>query len=351
MALHLKFKLPEIDLRLQVSKSKLNADVIGVLEELIVVTEQGLKSKVGQDKKSNQFRLTQFKKAIESIKSCDFVITSGKQAKTLQGVGDGIAHRIEEILATGTLEELATVCPIDAKTKVLNELCEITGIGESHANDFYDQGVRCIDDLSNPNIDVKLTHHMMMGIKYYQDLKHKIPRSEMTLLQQRIVSIIQARDPNLLIEICGSFRRGAESSGDIDVLITPINPEQVDASPSTTLRQVVLSLHEGGLLCDDLVVNCNTKYMGFCKVKHDGYGRRIDIRMIPKESFYTALLYFTGSKILNTTMRNIAIQLGYTLNEYELMNNTTGKRADIESEQDIFKTLGIKYMHPHEHNL
>ncbi len=87
-----------------------------------------------------------------------------------------------------------------------------------------------------------------------------------------------------------------------------------------------------------------TKYMGFAKYKDNPY-RRIDIRFIPYDSYYSALLYFTGSAELNKKMRIIAKKEGYKLSEYGLTKND-GSRVPVKSEHDIFEALKIEYLIP-----
>ena len=73
--------------------------------------------------------------------------------------------------------------------------------------------------------------------------------------------------------------------------------------------------------------------------------RRIDIRIIPLESYYSALLYFTGSKDFNKQMRLNAITMDYTLNEYGLYDEN-GKMFKVKSEKDIFDLLNMEYITP-----
>ena len=85
--------------------------------------------------------------------------------------------------------------------------------------------------------------------------------------------------------------------------------------------------------------------MGFTTYRNKNY--RIDIRLIAKESIYTAMLYFTGSYELNIKMRNRAKKLAYKLSEYGLFN-VMGKSVPIKSEEDIFRILRMKYLEPYE---
>jgi DNA polymerase/3'-5' exonuclease PolX len=92
-----------------------------------------------------------------------------------------------------------------------------------------------------------------------------------------------------------------------------------------------------------LTENGKTKYMGICNL--NGILRRIDIRFIPYESFYPAILYFTGSKDLNTKMRQLARINGWILNEYGLFDKNK-KMMKVSSEKDIFDYLEMNYLSP-----
>ena len=84
--------------------------------------------------------------------------------------------------------------------------------------------------------------------------------------------------------------------------------------------------------------------MGFAQLKENPI-RRIDIRYIPYDSYYSALLYFTGSAELNKKMRIIAKNKGYKLSEYGLFKDD-GTKLDIKSEEDMFKKLNMDYIEP-----
>ena len=85
--------------------------------------------------------------------------------------------------------------------------------------------------------------------------------------------------------------------------------------------------------------------MGFCKYLNNPI-RRIDIRLLPLQSFFTGYLYFTGSYEFNERMRGIAKRQGYKLNEYGLYKGN--KFIQIYSEKDVFDILGMKYLNPEE---
>jgi DNA polymerase/3'-5' exonuclease PolX len=149
-----------------------------------------------------------------------------------------------------------------------------------------------------------------------------------------------------IFEICGSYRREKETSNDIDILISKLNTNANGNNLNIIINELKSSNKNDLLLVDDITdKNIKTKYMGFCKYK-DNPVRRIDIRFVPFKSYYTALLYFTGSKDLNTKMRIKAHELGYKLSEYHLIDIDKNKKIKINSEYDIFHLLKMEYLPP-----
>jgi len=151
-------------------------------------------------------------------------------------------------------------------------------------------------------------------------------------------------NPKLVLTICGSYRRGRAESGDIDCLIT--HPDINTHDNSIVLGNIVKGLTTCGFLVDHLTENGNTKYMGLCKVAE--IPRRIDIRIIPRDSYPFATLYFTGSKNNNTDMRIVAKKKGYKLNEYGMESILDHTLVKCKSEEEIYEFLGMKYLTPKE---
>lgn len=333
--------------------------ILNVMSQLIEHTESLVNSSVGDEKKKNQFRVAQFKKAIGSLRSCPTEITSGKQAKELPGIGKGIADRIDEILRTGTLSELHQVKKFDAKDIIIQELMNVTGIGEANAKKFIEMGVTSVQDLQEKVTKglIKITHHMQIGLKYYHDIQQKIPFSEIADLGSVMRKRVNEMYPDMIIEICGSHRRQKPLSGDIDVLMTShliVTENDLIQSQVHYLKDIVKSLKATGFIVDDLTSQGDTKYMGVCVHPNSKIGRRIDIRFVTYDSFYPAILYFTGSMMLNKLMRTVALEKGYTLNEYGLYKVITGEREErivVHSEKEIFDILNLVYLEPQEREI
>jgi len=138
--------------------------------------------------------------------------------------------------------------------------------------------------------------------------------------------------------ICGSYRRGLPNSGDIDVLIK--------GQPNLNLSRLVKALTDNGLLIGTLAEG-KTKYLGIGRLDDQHIARRIDLMIVQPESWAYAILYFTGSQKLNILMRNRAIELGLTLNEYRLYN-ISDENYPATTEREIFNYLQLQYLEPNE---
>ena len=159
----------------------------------------------------------------------------------------------------------------------------------------------------------------------------------------------------LTFEICGSYRRGLNDSGDVDVILTDPNAKAgADIHENGYLQKIVAELKASGHMVDDLTTHGDKKYMGVINVdtsNKSNRNRRIDIRCFNIEEYYAAILYFTGSKNFNVLIRQKANSLGLSLNEYGLTNTKTGEVTTLTSEKELFDILDINYLDPTERDL
>ncbi|XP_016051093.1 PREDICTED: DNA polymerase beta isoform X2 [Miniopterus natalensis] len=158
-----------------------------------------------------------YRKAASVIAKYPHKIKSGAEAKKLPGVGTKIAEKIDEFLATGKLRKLEKIRQDDTSSSI-NFLTRVTGIGPSAARKFVDEGIKTLEDLRKH--EDKLNHHQRIGLKYFEDFEKRIPREEMLQMQDIVLNEVKKVDSEYIATVCGSFRRGAESSGDMDVLLT-----------------------------------------------------------------------------------------------------------------------------------
>ncbi|XP_072051179.1 DNA polymerase beta-like [Amphiura filiformis] len=298
-----------------------------------------------------------YRKAASTVAKHPTALKSGAEAKKLDGVGVQIAKKIDEFLATGKLQKLEKIRGDDTSTAI-NLLTRVTGIGPAAARKFVEDGIMTIDDLKK-NED-KLNHHQKIGLRYFEDFEKRIPRAEMTQLEEKIKSEINSMDPEYTATICGSYRRGAASSGDIDILLTHPTFTEKDVKKPELLKYVVTQLEECGLVTDQLSMG-DTKFMGVCRLEKedddepDFLFRRIDIRLIPCDQYHCGTLYFTGSDMFNKNMRGKALEEGYTLNEYCIKplgsTGVPGEPLPVSSEEDVFDYIGMDYKKPSERNM
>jgi DNA polymerase/3'-5' exonuclease PolX len=147
--------------------------------------------------------------------------------------------------------------------------------------------------------------------------------------------------------VCGSYRREKKTCGDVDFIVTHPKfktKKELDKYLEYFQAFLLRLKHEGFLIEFLTGAKVHTKFMGI--FKWNKFIGRIDIRFIPYESYYYALLYFTGSKDFNTNMRLIAISRELKLNEYGLYDKHN-KSYKVESEKEIFDILDMEYIQPY----
>jgi DNA polymerase/3'-5' exonuclease PolX len=335
----------------------MNELIISIFSNLIKVNEYLTKTSNDSNFKiQNEFRIRSLKNALRTIKNLSTDIKDIKELDGISGIGKGIKDRINEIIKTKKLKELDELCKnIDClnlnKINIKDELLNIVGVGEIFVNKLLNiykiTSVKEFIDLVQ-NKKIKVSSTIELGIKYYNKLKFNIPRQEITKTLDYLETEISKIDDSIIIQICGSYRRQKLTSNDIDLLVTiPTILEEDKNLEKDIIQKIVKKLHDNNFLLDDITPQATDKYMGFIKYAKFPV-RRIDIRFIPFLSWYPAILYFTGSKELNLMMRNKAKKLGYKLNEYGIFKGS--KNILVESEEEIFNLLEIKYLEPQERN-
>lgn len=336
------------------SNNKLFVDVLSELVKWISIEQ-----KHTDDQKvitSNEFRIRALIHVIKLVQKLVYQITSPDDMKGMPRVGKGTLEKVQEILDTGTLAEIGELKRKYGKYQkddaVMEELMEVVGIGKSIAQDLIKKyKVKSLEDLKKrfKSGEIELNEKVQIGLKYAGKFEGKIPRKQIDDMYEYLESTLK-RFPDLTVTICGSYRRGLPTSNDIDVLLCDLGMlSMTDVKKSTLLKEVVNVLKKEKFIVDDIAgVDISTKYMGFCKWKKHPF-RRIDIRLLPVESYYAAVSYFTGSYELNKVMRQKAKKLGLKLNEYGLYDG--GEMLDIGSEEDLYTLLDIEYLPPEERNL
>ncbi|KAJ4317609.1 hypothetical protein N0V84_007279 [Fusarium piperis] len=318
------------------------------------------------DRINDHWRTTAYRRVISTLKRQETKVTTAEEAQRLPSVGTRLAQKIEEIVTTDRLRRLeyAQKEPMD---EVLQLFLGIYGVGTNQAQQWLAQGFRTLDDLRDK---AKLTHNQLLGIEHYGDLNTRIPRREVEALGAVVRKGAQQVDPDVELIIGGSYRRGAETSGDIDFLVTKPNTES-SSELRPFLDDLVQRLEAEGFLVARLASSRSTsdgsKWHGCCVLpKISGFNdenyrpiwRRIDFLLVPESEKGAALLYFTGNDIFNRSIRLLASKKGMRLNQRGLYKDvmrgpqrvkvTEGELVEGRDERRIFEILGVKWREPHE---
>ncbi|KAJ3371300.1 hypothetical protein HDU91_005434 [Kappamyces sp. JEL0680] len=299
----------------------------------------------------DRWRTLSYRKAIRAIQTYPSEIASGAEAGRIPNVGSKIADKIEEIIHTGHLrvndEFVLTDDYASQNVKLLFQ--KVHGVGAALANQFYDQGCRTLDDLrKRPD----LTETQKIGLRYFDDLQKRIPRAAVEELGKVVEAVCHEIDSNCVVEIMGSFRRGAPDCGDVDFLFYP--GKEGHALSDTFLREVVDRLEKRRFIVANLKLT-QSVYHGICSLA-DGCKRRVDFLMASYKERGAALMHFTGNDFFNRSIRNLAHKKGYILSNHGLFKLTHGSDGHEkiwvagETEESIFETLNVPYRPPTERN-
>ena len=250
---------------------------------------------------------------------------AGLKALGVSGIGKGIEGKIAEILETG---KLAVVETNNDRMIVLKDLQRVHGIGPVKAKELAEEhGVTCVADLLKKEKMALLTDAQKVGLKYVDDFEKRIPRKEMDKHNEFVKKIMTSTPllMNATYEIAGSYRRGAKDSGDIDVILTSDQGKHEEV-----YEAFIQALKDSKYLTDDLAKGA-TKYMGVSRLSRHKTSRRVDIMVTSPNDYPFAVLYFTGSQAHNIKMRNVALELGYSLSEYGLRPLTVAAATDSDA--------------------
>lgn len=285
-----------------------------------------------------------YAKVIKSLKAYPGDIQSLEDVKGMDGVGKKIELKIIEILETGKLEA-SREYNTDESYKMIDELMNVHGIGPSKANDLVrNHGITGIANLKhNQHL---LNDVQKLGLKYVEQFTMRIPRREMVKHEAQVKGAIRSIDPRMTATVVGSYRRGAENSGDVDVIISGscIN----DENEKLMLDQVVSKLKATKYITD-VFGQGGKKCMAVCRVKYGRVYRRLDLMITQCHEFPFASLYFTGSAEFNTKLRAwVTTHKNLSLSEYGLKDLKTSQYIDckFKTEEDVFAFLGLKYIPP-----
>ena len=321
-----------IDKESMSNPKRYNEDFIKILGELYDI----------MNRKGEPFRARAYKKAEETIIEYIEDITEPSQLKGLPGIGVTILDKLDEFVKTGKLQAIEK-----EKNNPLNILTKIYGIGPKKAQDFINAGVTTIKEMREQQDKLKLTAAQKVGLKHFDDIEKRIPRKEIKDFEKEFTKIFnKIVPPESTFDIVGSYRRGAKDSGDIDIIITNKNNDR------NAFDNVLDKLIKNNIITD-VLSRGKTKSLTMVQINKDLPFRRVDFLYTPPKEYPFALLYFTGSKIFNTIVRQKALNQKLTLNEHGLSHMNKGVKGDkleqeFLDEKSILNFLGIEYKNPEE---
>ncbi|XP_059448061.1 DNA polymerase lambda isoform X2 [Corylus avellana] len=273
---------------------------------------------LGDDRRSFSYH-----KAIPVIEKLPFKIESADQVKDLPSIGKSLQDHIQEIVTTGKLSKLEHF-ERDEKVRTINLFGEVWGIGPATALKLYEKGYRTLDDLKD---EESLTNSQRIGLKYFHDIKHRIPRHEVQEMEELLQKVGEDILPGVIIICGGSFRRGKASCGDLDIIIT--HPD--GKSHSGFLSKYVKRLKDMKFLREDLIFSSHSKegtdsgvdtYFGLCTYPGRELRHRIDFKVFPRDIYAFGLIAWTGNDVLNRRLRLLAEPKGFRLDDTGLFPAT-----------------------------
>jgi DNA polymerase (family 10) len=312
-----------------------NQTLVALFRELVRLT-------VLDEGSPNAFRARAYERAMEAIAghSGDLGELSLKQLQAIDGIGASTGQKIREFFERGTigkLEELRQKFPPE-----LVELSAIPGLGPKTLLRLRSElGVRNLQDLRRALEQRRLRELPGLGEKLEEKLRLAVertstrakdkrrPTAEVMPIARELVEALAALPGVERAQYCGSLRRLRETVADVDIVVA--------AREAQPVREAFVKLK----MVREVIGSGDTK----ASVR-TSTGLQVDLRIVEPHQFGAACQYFTGSKAHNIKLRQRALERGWTLNEYGLSDTATGRVIAPETEEAIYRALGLPLVPP-----
>jgi len=293
-------------------------------------------------KGENPFKIRAYQRAARTIehlpKEMEIMLEEGEDLKNIPGVGEAIAKKTTELITTGKLgyyEDLKAEFP-----EGITGLLEIPGIGPKIAKRLSTElGITSVDELEQAIKDGRVAEMFRLGDKTADNILHqiqalrrkdqRIPIGEALPVVEGILDALRPIPGVRNLTAAGSLRRFRETLGDIDLMGTADNPEQV-INTFVALPQIREVLAQGSTKASVILPG----------------GLQADLRMVEHDSFGSLLQYFTGSKQHNIGLRLRGQKQGLKLSEYGITDLAMDKLQRFAVEEDFYHRLGLQYIPP-----
>ncbi len=298
----------------------------------------------------NRFKVNAFTKVSRILEDLtkDVATIDPQLLPKLEGIGQGTADRIAQYLDAGEIADhqalLAAVPP------GLMQVMDVPGLGpKTVAQLWHEADVTSLADLKAKLDTGELAELKGFGKKKIENLQKNLKFAETAgqrrrighayALAQTLIQDLRADDTLKIdrIETAGSLRRGKETIGDLDLLVTTPGG---DAN-----RTAVLDAFVKHPLVDDILVHGDTK--ASIRTTQEAGGMQVDLRVVDPAHFGATLMYFTGSKAHNIKLRERALDRGLSLNEYALTrDNKDGPAVAAQTEEEVYAALDLTWIPP-----
>jgi DNA polymerase (family X) len=290
----------------------------------------------------NQYRIRAYRNAARTIsslsKDISEMVEKGEDLTQFSGVGKDLAGKIEEIVKTGTLEQLEEMeNEIPAE---LSELMKISDLGPKRVKEIHEElGVDSADELEKAAEKGEIKKLDGFGKKTEKKILEAVKRRKKSGDKKRVRLADAEEYTEPLIEylkkirgvkqvqVAGSYRRKKETVGDIDILVTCKNGTDV-AGKFVKYEDVDRVISRG-------------KTRSSIVLRND---LQVDLRVVPQVSYGAAMVYFTGSKAHNVELRKIGNQKKLKINEYGVFKDDD--RVAGKTEKAVYKQIDLAYVEP-----
>jgi DNA polymerase (family 10) len=294
----------------------------------------------------DSFRIRSYRRAAEAIEAHDQQLSEiykdEKALLAIPGIGKSMAGHIRDVITTGKLplhEEL-----LKKFHPSMLQLLKIQGMGPKTIALIWDAFHVCdVDSVAKlaregklrglPRLSEKSEQKILKAIESYRQITGRFYIDVADEVARKLIKALQHLPGVDKITPAGSLRRGRETVGDLDMLITGQFTESqrdkvIDAILNFPGIQEVLARGENKVSF---------------KLRS---GLQVDVRLLPPDSFGAALQYFTGSKNHSVSLRQRALKMGFTLSEYGLARLDDETRVAGKTEEEIYRKLGLQFIPP-----
>ncbi len=294
---------------------------------------------------ADSFRIRSFRNAADAVEQSTLDVSSiaadASRLQEISGIGKGMAARIQTIVETGSLPQRDEL--LKKFGPGVLELRKLPGMGPKTIALFWSAAkIGSVDQLAEaieaghlaslPRMGAKQLEKLRKGIEDYRRSAGRFRLDQAEEAAERIAEYLLTFKGIEKVTPAGSLRRGRETAGDLDLLVTGPACEPNNTGPAVDYVAAFPGIH-------DIIVKGENK-VSF----HLASGLQVDVRLLPSESYGAALQYFTGSKAHNVVLRQRALKMGYTLNEWALARLDDGSKVAAATEEEIYAALGMDWM-------